>query len=305
MATERKMSLERVGEIMKTILFELKAAGGEARMRDLWKLAEPKLNLTEYEKANYEKSGYVRWHSVVHFYSIGCVKAGYIQKQGGKWILTPEGEAALSKRPLEFIRAEQEKYREWRSAQPPRPREEDEPEAGEETAESHENVVRQAAYEEALDNARTEIESHIDEMDGYDFQKLVEELLIAMDYHVAFNAPPGADGGVDLVAYRDAFGTNPPRLKVQVKHRNQKATVKELRELQGLLNKDGDVGLLVSSGGFTSDTLRAARASSKHVETMDLNRLVTLWQENYEKLRESGKKRLPLVKVFFLAPTEE
>jgi len=142
-------------------------------------------------------------------------------------------------------------------------------------------------------------------MDGYDFQKLVEELLVAMGYHVAFNAPPGADGGVDIVAYRDAFGTNPPRLKVQVKHRTQKATVKEVRELTGLLNKDGDVGLLVSSEGCTSDALREARASNKHVETMDLNRLITLWQENYDKLRESGRKRLPLVKVFFLAPTEE
>jgi restriction system protein len=65
------------------------------------------------------------------------------------------------------------------------------------------------------------------------------------------------------------------------------------------------VGLLVSSEGCTPDALREARASNKHVETMDLNRLITLWQENYDKLRESGRKRLPLVKVFFLAPTEE
>lgn len=299
----KKMSLERVGQIMKAILLELKAAGGEARMRDLWRLAEPKLDLSEYEKANYEKSGYIRWQSVVHFYSIDCVKAGYIQKQGGKWILTPEGTTALSKPPLEFIKSAQEKYRAWKSSQPPKPCAENETE--DEETEGQEKVVRQAAYDEAVDNARTEIEAHINEMDGYEFQKLAEELLIAMGYHVAFNAPPGADGGVDLVAYRDAFGTNPPRLKVQVKHRTQKATVKELRELQGLLNKDGDVGLLVSSEGFTSEALREARSASKHIETMDLNRLITLWQENYDKLRESGKKRLPLVKVFFLAPTEE
>jgi len=297
-----KIPLERIGQIMRTVLLELKAAGGEARMRDLWRMAEPKLSLTDYEQATYEKSGYVRWHSIVHFYSIDCVKAGYIQKQGGKWILTPEGAAALSKPPLEFIQSAQEKYRAWRSAQPPRGKDE---EAEEEGNERQEEVVRQAAYDEAVGDARAEIEAYINEMDGYEFQKVVEELLVAMGYHVPFNAPPGADGGVDIVAYRDPFGTNPPRLKVQVKHRTQKASVKELRELQGLLNKDGDVGLLVSSEGFTSEAVREARGSRVHLELMDLNRLITLWQENYDKLRESGRKRLPLVRVFFLAPTEE
>jgi hypothetical protein len=34
---------------------------------------------------------------------------------------------------------------------------------------------------------------------------------------------------------------------------NQKITVKEVRELEGLLRKEGDIGLIVSSGGFTPD----------------------------------------------------
>ena len=38
---------------------------------------------------------------------------------------------------------------------------------------------------------------------------------------------------------------------------------------------------------------------------MDLGRLIKLWQENYDKVREPGKKLLPLVKLYFLAPTEE
>jgi restriction system protein len=302
MSTQRKMTQERVGQLMKLVLLELKAAGGVLGSGELLVRAEPKLELTDYEKAKYEKSGYVRWESVIHFYSIDCVKAGYIQKEGGKWFLTPEGEAALSKPPLDFIRAAQEKYWAWKSAQPPKP---PQPDISGDDEAPEEKVIRQAAYEGAVSAARAEIEAQIDALDAYEFQKLVEELLIGMGYKVVFNAPPGADGGVDLIAYRDPFGTSPPRLKVQVKHRNEKATVKELRELQGLLNKDGDVGLLVSSGGFTADSLREARASNKHVDTMDLTRLITLWQENYDHLRESGKKRLPLVSVFFLAPTEE
>lgn len=38
-----------------------------------------------------------------------------------------------------------------------------------------------------------------------------------------------------------------PRIKVQVKHRQNTASVKEVRELIGVLSKDGDSGLFVST----------------------------------------------------------
>ena len=52
-------------------------------------------------------------------------------------------------------------------------------------------------------------------MDAYDFQKLVADLLKAIGYHVSWIAPPGKDGGVDILAYTDALGTQGPRIKVQ------------------------------------------------------------------------------------------
>ena len=75
--------------------------------------------------------------------------------------------------------------------------------------------------------------------------------------------------------------------------------------MDSLLRKEGDVGLFVSSGGFTSDAEREVRLASRHIDTMDLDRLITLWEKNYDKVRESGKALLPLVKLHFLAPTEE
>ncbi len=38
---------------------------------------------------------------------------------------------------------------------------------------------------------------------------------------------------------------------------------------------------------------------------MDLDRLVNLWQQHDERISETGKTLLPLVKVHFLAPAEE
>ncbi len=126
-----------------------------------------------------------------------------------------------------------------------------------------------------------------------------------MGYHVPFVAPPGRDGSIDIIAYKDPLGTSAPRIKVQVKHREQKLAVREVRELEGLLRKEGDIGLIVSSSGLTAEVEREIRASTKHIETMDLNRLIQLWQQHYDTIREPGKALLPLVRLYFLAPTEE
>lgn len=292
--------MDRVGEIMKIVLTELDRLGGEARLKEIFPRVESKLKLSDYEKEPYAKSGYIRWQAIIHFYSIDCVKAGYIQKSGGKWYLTNSGRQAITMPAGQFIRSAIEKYRLWKITK-------DLPSNSEMdvTEEETDKAIRQTAYDQAVEQARAEIEHHINDLGPYDFQKLVAELLIGMGYHVPFIAPPGRDGGIDLVAYKDPLGINPPRIKVQVKHRQQKQTVKEIRELLGLLRKDGDIGLIVSSGGFTSEVEREIRDSSKHIEAMDMDRLIGLWQQHYENIRESGRLLLPLVKLFFLAPAEE
>lgn len=304
----RSVPLERVGEIMKVVLTELQAAGGEERLGVLLNRAETKLKLSDYEKAAYEKSGYIRWRAIVHFYSIDCAKAGYILKSGGRWKLTDEGVKALKLPDKEFIQTAVSKYRAWKNLQPVPEREAEPDEDGKPGTEPTENpdaVVRQTAYEQAVELARSEIEDHIDKISPYDFQKLVGALLVGMGYHVPRIAPPGPDGGVDVVAYRDPLGVSSPRLKVQVKHKVNKLSVKEVRELEGLLRKDGDIGLIVSSGGFTAEAEREIRSSSKHIEAMDLDRLIRLWEQHYDSIPEAERKLLPLVKLSFLAPEEE
>jgi restriction system protein len=291
----------RVGEILQAVLHELNAVGGEARLGELLKAVEPKFKFTDHEKALLEKSGLIRWQSLVQFYSIDLVKAGAIKKEANKWYLTDYGKELLKVSPVEMMRQLGERYRAWKRSRDAQKA----PSPAEPEEEDQEQIERQASYEKAVEQARTGIEEHIDSLDPYDFQQLVAELLIAMGYHVPFVAPEGPDGGVDVIAYRDPLGTQTPRIRVQVKHRNQKVTVNEVRELEGVLRREGDIGLIVSSGGFTGEAEREIRSSNKHIEVMDLNRLIKLWQENYEKVRESGKKLLPLVRLYFLAPTEE
>jgi restriction system protein len=136
---------------------------------------------------------------------------------------------------------------------------------------------------------------------AYEFQDLVAALLRGMGYYTPFVAPPGKDGGVDIIAYRDPLGTVTPRIKVQVKHRQGSARVDEVRQLMGLLQKDGDVGMFISTSGFTSDAVSAARGSHVHVELIDLSRFIELWLDFYSKMTDEDKRELPLRPVYFLA----
>jgi hypothetical protein len=60
-----------------------------------------------------------RYEQLVRFHTIGAVKAGWLIKDGGVWLLTDEGRQALKDYPdpVAFKKAEDKKYREWRASQ--------------------------------------------------------------------------------------------------------------------------------------------------------------------------------------------
>ena len=301
MAHKPLMSLDRVGELVHIALSELVARDGNAPGSEVLAAVEKKSNLTDIE-TSLNKSGIPRWETNLRFYTTSCVKAGYLQKGNGYWKITDQGRTALNMPSGELIRDINRKYNEWAASRSDVP---DPVVSKDEASEKVETVTRVDLFEKAEEQAQSGIEAFIQAHAPYDFQKMVGYLLRGMGYFIAHDAPPGPDGGVDLIVYRDALGTLPPRIKVQVKHRQSaKVTVKEIRELHGLLNHD-EVGLMVSSGGFTSEAAREARASSKHVDMIDLERLVLLWQQHYDRIGEEGRAMLPLAPIYLLSPIED
>lgn len=138
----------------------------------------------------------------------------------------------------------------------------------------------------------------------FDLQKLVAALLRAMGYYVAWVSPPGPDKGIDILAQNDPLGTSSPRIKIQVKRRADKINVDGLRAFMALLGEQ-DVGIFVSTGGFTSDAQMEARTKeTRKLTLIDLEKLVDLWIEHYDKVSESDKRLLPLRPVHYLAPTD-
>ena len=222
------------------------------------------------------------------------MKAGYLVKKSGVWYLTPEGEEVLPLGPEALLDKATAAYRVWRKAQ--------QDEESEDLPESLEEESEAVTLEQAEENSKSDIERRIRGMNAYEFQDLVAALLRGMGYHTPFVAPRGKDGGIDVLAYRDPLGTVPPRIKVQVKHRDSVAGVHEVRQLLGILRGDGDVGVFISTGGFSSDAKVCSRESHLHVELIDLDRFISFWQDFYSQLADSDKALLPLTPVFFLAP---
>jgi restriction system protein len=255
-----------------------------------------RVTLDDWSKERYEKTGYVRWVSVLHLYSIDCVKAGFLVKKKGVWYLTPDGDQALGKGKAEFFDLARAGYKAWRKTRAPVG------ESGDvEELVGEESVTESLTLEQAEQSAREGLESYVNTRNPYEFQDLAAALLRAMGYFTPFVAPKGKDGGLDVTAYRDPLGSQSPRIKVQVKHRSGSATAQEIRQLRGLLQKDGDVGIFVSSGGFTADAKAEARMSNVHVELIDLARFLALWIDFHPKMNDEDRARLRLTPVYFLA----
>jgi restriction system protein len=292
-----EITRKRTGQFLRK-LFEILIAhpdglqAGEA----LRKLRES-VDLTEYEKSTYESGGQ-RFDKIVRFATVDCVKAGWLLKNKGRWSVTDAGKVAHSKYvdPEAFYKEAVRLYWEWKRSQPATVGDQDPTEdAGTEKAAS-------ITFEQAEEQAWTEIDQYLKTMNPYEFQDLVASLLKAMGYHIVWVAPPGKDGGVDILAQNDPIGARPPRIKVQVKRVGQKITVDGLRSFLALLGED-DVGLFVSVAGFTKDAEEEARTQEKRKVTLiDLERLFDLWVEHYIKLDESARRRLPLQPIYFLAP---
>lgn len=253
---------------------------------------------TPFEASDYpNRPGVGRYDKIVRFSTISFVKAGWLVKNRGQWTVTPEGLAALAQHPEAdaFMRAAIAEYRQWKQGRDAA--EDDEIDADVEAAE-----VSATALEEAEESSFAEIQTYVSLMPPYDFQDMIAALLEAMGYNVQWVAPPGKDGGVDIVATVDPLGVKDPRIKVQVKHRGSPADVGDLRSFLAVLGSH-DVGIFVSTGGYTRDAQIEARAhETRKITLLDLQRVLDLWIENYERVDESRRHFLPLKPVHYLAP---
>jgi predicted Mrr-cat superfamily restriction endonuclease len=133
-------------------------------------------------------------------------------------------------------------------------------------------------------------------LDAYETQDLVAGILRALGYHTR-TSPEGPDGGIDVVASRDALGLEPPIIKVQVKARpTTHSKPEEIRALAGLVTPPEESGVFVSTGGFTRDAANDARVT--RITLIGMDRLAELLIENYDRLDQDTRSLVPLRRLW-------
>jgi restriction system protein len=284
------------------VLSILKQEGGELRGKDVINKVRETVEFNDYENHRYEKTGYIRWESILHFYTIDCMKAGFLRKNKGLWIITEEGEQAITLGPEKLLAKATKKYREWDSERKKDlPKEDDIPEE----IEGDEGQALQALLDQYEENANNGIREYLIGKNPYEFQDLVGALLDGMGYHISDIATRGPDGGIDIIAYIDPLGTKQPRIIVQVKHRpDASISSDEIQKLSGTLKRTSDVGIFVTSGQFSKPAIKEARESREHIELIDFDRFISLWVEYYPKLTDEQKNMLPLHPIYFLGSND-
>jgi restriction system protein len=146
--------------------------------------------------------------------------------------------------------------------------------------------------------AKEFIKDKIVDLDWEEMQQLMAGLLRAMGYKTRIS-PQGSDRGKDIVASPDGLGLEQPRIVVEVKHRStQSMGSQDIRGFLGGRHKD-DRGLYVSTGGFSKDAKYEADRASIPLTLIDIDDLVELVVEYYERLDLATRTLLPLTKVYW------
>ena len=160
--------------------------------------------------------------------------------------------------------------------------------------EKEEEADNEFNNEDFIQQAKTLVEDAIDKLTPWEMQDLFAGMLRAMGYKVHIS-PPGPDGGVDILAHRDAFGFENPIIKVQVKHKKSTSSAPEIQQLLGA-NPIGASCIFVSTGGFTSAASKTAQQNG--VKVLDLSKFASLLVEWYENLPNETKALVPLQKIY-------
>lgn len=137
------------------------------------------------------------------------------------------------------------------------------------------------------------------EAKGYPLEHFVAHLLEAMGYKTRVT-PVGTDAGIDIIAHKDDLGFEPPIIKVQVKSTEGSVGDPIVSALYGKVD-DGEFGLLVTLGTFTTQAKSFARGKS-NLRLIDGDELVDLVFEYYEHFDSKYKGLLPLKQVYVPEP---
>lgn len=137
-----EVTRKRTGEHLRVLFQILMEHPDGMRARDALAELASRVTLTPYEAGSYAAGGR-RFEKIIRFSTIDCVRAGWLQKQTGRWSITEEGQEAYRAYPdaEQFYRTAVALYQAWKKIQP-------EPEEVEESDEEEAGTAAAVTLEE-------------------------------------------------------------------------------------------------------------------------------------------------------------
>jgi restriction system protein len=93
------------------------------------------------------------------------------------------------------------------------------------------------------------------------------------------------------------LGFEEPYIKAQVKRQQSKVGSPEMQQFSGALG-NGERGLFVSTGGYTSGARDAARNAEQRVTLIDRDEFIDLLIQHYDDLESEYQATVPLKRVY-------
>jgi restriction system protein len=133
---------------------------------------------------------------------------------------------------------------------------------------------------------------------GHELSELVEALLTAEGFKCR-NSPPGADGGVDVLAGMGPLGMDSPKLVVQVKSQTGAVGDDVLQKLNGAIHRfKADQALLVTFGGVTGPAKSYLEGQYFNIRVWTIDDILQAIYRHYPVLDNEMKARLPLKQIW-------
>ncbi len=281
------MTIPDYQSAMLPLLKRTAAASEPVSIMELMPVLAADFGLTEDEIAERLPSGMQGvFHNRLHWAKFYMTRAGLLETtKRGQFQITPAGAALLATGPAQITNqtlSASPAFKAWfKSSQ-----------AGTASPPTAMPVVDAsgATPEERIEEARKELEANLKaeildrvrQMLPADFEQLIIQLLVRMNYgqgreELAQALGGSGDGGVDGVVHQDPLGLD--RVYIQAKRYKEGNNVgpEAINSFIGALNiKKANKGLFVTASGFSKQAREHATASSLHVVLVDGDRLAEL-----------------------------
>ena len=260
----------------------LKDAGGSLAGKEVITIIESSVELTEWDKSVYEKTGNTRWVSILHFFTIDAIKSGFLIKEKGTWTLSNTGNDAIQLGEVGLLEACTEGYVKWKLSVPAK--QQTEAVLAKEIKDVPSEELLESVIAEINDNLAGEILDIVKSCSPVFFERLVVALLVKMGYggtlaNAARVIGRSGDGGIDGIIDEDRLGLD--AIYIQAKRWEGIVGRPEIQKFVGALQgQRAHKGVFITTSDFTKEAQEYVKNISNKVVLMNGFALAKLMIEN-------------------------